>query len=374
MSVSELIPVNQVLLDGNEKKYLNQCIESGWISSEGPFVRQFEEQFAARLGRKHGIAVANGSVALDAAVSALGLGPGDEVIMPTFTIISCAAAVLRAGAVPVLVDSDPATWNMQAAQVRARLTSRTKAILLVHIFGLPVDVDPILSLAAERGIPILEDAAEMHGQTYKGRPCGALGEISTFSFYSNKHVTTGEGGMILTDDDRLAEKCRSLRNLCFQSKKRFVHEDLGWNFRMSNLQAALGVAQVERLDEFVARKRRMGELYTRLLAGVPGLQLPLAKVGYAENIYWVYGLVLEDQVAFDAEEAMRRLRALGVDTRPFFWPMHEQPVLRRRGLFAGESYPVAERLARRGFYLPSGIGISEAQIEQVAGSVRSIFA
>jgi perosamine synthetase len=373
MSFSELIPVNQVLLDGNEKKYLNQCIESGWISSEGPFVRQFEEQFAARLGRKHGIAVANGSVALDAAVSALGLGPGDEVIMPTFTIISCAAAVLRAGAIPVLVDSDTATWNMQAKQVRARLTSRTKAILLVHIFGLPVDVDPILSLAAEHGIPILEDAAEMHGQTYKGRPCGAFGEISTFSFYPNKHVTTGEGGMILTDDDCLAEKCRSLRNLCFQSKKRFVHEDLGWNFRMSNLQAALGVAQLERLDEFVVRKRRMGNLYTRLLAGVPGIQLPLGKVDYAENIYWVYGLVLEDQVAFEAEEAMRRLRALGVDTRPFFWPMHEQPVLRRRGLFAGESYPVAERLARRGFYLPSGMGISEAQIEQVAGCVRSVF-
>jgi perosamine synthetase len=374
MSISELIPVNQVLLDGNEKKYLNQCIESGWISSEGPFVRQFEEQFAARLGRKHGIAVTNGSVALDAAVSALGLGPGDEVIMPTFTIISCAAAVLRAGAVPVLVDSDPSTWNMQAPQVRARLTPRTKAILLVHIFGLPVDVDPMLSLAAEHGIAILEDAAEMHGQTYKGRPCGGFGEISTFSFYPNKHVTTGEGGMILTDDDRLAEKCRSLRNLCFQSKKRFVHEDLGWNFRMSNLQAALGVAQLERLDEFVVRKRRMGELYTRLLAGVPGLQLPLAKVDYAENIYWVYGLVLEDQVSFDAEEAMRRLRALGVDTRPFFWPMHEQPVLRRRGLFAGESYPVAERLARRGFYLPSGMGISEAQIKRVAESVRSVFA
>jgi perosamine synthetase len=374
MSLPELIPVNQVLLDGNEKKYLNQCIESGWISSEGPFVRQFEEQFAARMGRKHGIAVSNGSVALDVAVSAFGLGSGDEVIMPTFTIISCAAAVLRAGARPVLVDSDPMTWNMQAEQVRARLTSRTKAIMLVHIFGLPVDADPIRSLAAELGIPILEDAAEMHGQTYKGRPCGGLGEISTFSFYSNKHVTTGEGGMILTDDERLAEKCRSFRNLCFQSKKRFVHEDLGWNFRMSNLQAALGVAQLERLDEFVSRKRRMGKLYTGLLADVPGLQLPLASVEYAENIYWVYGLLLEERVAFDAEEAMRRLRALGVETRPFFWPMHEQPVLRRRGLFAGESYPVAERLARRGFYLPSGLGISETQITQVAATVRSVFA
>ena len=373
MSAPEFIPVNQVLLDGNEKKYLDQCIDSGWISSEGPFVRQFEEQFAARMGRKYGIAVCNGSVALDAAVSALGLGPGDEVILPAFTIISCAAAVLRAGAIPVLVDSDPATWNMDVKQVKERVTSRTKAIMLVHIFGLPVDVDPILSLAAERGLWIIEDAAEMHGQTYKGRPCGAFGEISTFSFYPNKHVTTGEGGMLLTDVESLAEKCRSLRNLCFQAKKRFVHEDLGWNFRMSNLQAALGVAQLERLDEFVARKRRMGQQYTSLLADVPGLQLPLASVAYADSIYWVYGLLLGDEVAFDAEEAMRRLRGLGVDTRPFFWPMHQQPVFRKRGLFAGESYPVAERLARRGFYLPSGLGISEAQIIQVAESVRSIF-
>jgi len=374
MSAPEFIPVNQVLLDGNEKKYLEQCIDSGWISSEGPFVRRFEEQFAARMGRKYGVAVCNGSVALDAAVTALGLAHGDEVILPAFTIISCVAAVLRSGAIPVLVDSDPITWNMDANQVQRRVTPRTKAIMLVHIFGLPVDLDPILNLAAERGLWVIEDAAEMHGQTYKGRPCGAFGEISTFSFYPNKHVTTGEGGMILTDVESLAEKCRSLRNLCFQPKKRFVHEDLGWNFRMSNLQAALGVAQLERLDEFVARKRRMGEQYSRLLAKIPGLQLPLPSTPYAESIYWVYGLLLGDEIGFDAEEAMRRLRDLAVDTRPFFWPMHQQPVLRRRGLFAGESYPVAERLARRGFYLPSGLGISEAQVSQVAESVRSVFA
>ncbi|MCU1302743.1 MAG: aminotransferase DegT [Candidatus Sulfotelmatobacter sp.] len=373
MSSPEFIPVNQVLLDGNEKKYLNQCIDSGWISSEGPFVRQFEEQFAARMGRKYGIAVCNGSVALDAAVCALGLGPGDEVILPAFTIISCVAAVLRAGAMPVLVDSDLATWNMDVDHVKKRLTSRTKAIMLVHIFGLPVDMDPILSLAAEHGLWIIEDAAEMHGQTYRGRPCGAFGEISTFSFYPNKHVTTGEGGMILTDVEGLAGKCRSLRNLCFQTNKRFVHEDLGWNFRMSNLQAALGVAQLERLDKFVARKRKMGQQYSRLLAQIPGLQLPLASAAYAESIYWVYGLLLGDAIAFDAEEAMRRLRELGVDTRPFFWPMHQQPVFRKSGLFAGESYPVAERLGRRGFYLPSGLGISDAQINQVAESVRRVF-
>lgn len=373
MIVAEFIPVNQVLLDGNEKKYLNQCIDTGWISSEGPFVRQFEEEFAARVGRKYGVAVSNGSVALDTAVVALGLGQGDEVIMPTFTIISCAAAVVRAGATPVLVDCDPLTWNMNVDEVKKRITSRTKTIMVVHIFGLPADVDPVLNLAARHGIRIIEDAAEMHGQTYRGRPCGSFGDISTFSFYSNKHVTTGEGGMIVTDDAELAEECRSLRNLCFQAKRRFVHEQLGWNFRMTNVQAALGVAQLERLNEFVTRKRQMGKQYTELLSHVTGLQLPLSRTDYAENIYWVFGLLLKEEVPFDAEEAMRRLREFGIDTRPFFWPMHEQPVFRKMGLFAEESYPIAERLGRRGFYVPSGLGLRSDQISRVAESVRNVL-
>jgi perosamine synthetase len=368
-----MIPVNEPLLNGNEQKYLNQCIETGWISSEGPFVKQFEEQFAARVGRKHGIAVCNGSMALDAAVVALGIGSGDEVILPTFTIISCAAAIVRAGAVPVVVDCDPHTWNMDVDLIEARITPKTKAIMVVHIYGLPVDVDPVLALAEKYGLRIIEDAAEMHGQTYKGRPCGSFGDISMFSFYPNKHLTTGEGGMIVTDDDDLAERCRSLRNLCFQPHRRFVHEELGWNLRMSNLQAAVGVAQLERLDEFVARKRRMGQRYNELLADVSGLQLPVPRTDYAENVYWVYGLVLRDEVPFDAEEAMRRLRQREIGTRPFFWPMHEQPVFRKMGLFAGESCPVAERVARRGFYIPSGLALTDAQIERVAEAVREVM-
>lgn len=370
----DFIPVNEPLLTGNEKKYLNECIDTGWISSEGPFVRKFEERFAARVGRKFGISVTNGSAALEAAVAALGIGTGDEVILPAFTIISCAAAVVRAGARPVLVDSDPATWNMVPAQVAEKITAKTRVILVVHTYGLPVDMAPILSLANHHGIPIIEDAAEMHGQDYMGRPCGSFGEISTFSFYPNKHLTTGEGGMIVTDDPGLAERCRSLRNLCFQARKRFVHEELGWNFRMSNLQAALGLAQLERLEKFVDRKRTMGKRYTELLKDIPGLQLPLPGTIYAENIYWVYGVVLKDEVTFDAEEAMRRLAEQGIGTRPFFWPMHEQPVLRKMGFFGGESYPVAERLARRGFYLPSGLALTDAQIEKVCIGVREILA
>ncbi|HEY8033340.1 MAG TPA: DegT/DnrJ/EryC1/StrS family aminotransferase, partial [Methylocella sp.] len=286
------------------------------------------------------------------------------------TIISCAAAVVRAGAKPVLVDSDAVTFNMRPDQVAEKITAHTRAIMVVHIYGLPVDMDPILALAEKHDLKIIEDAAEAHGGLYRGRPCGNFGDLSAFSFYPNKHVTTGEGGMIVTDDDELAERCRSLRNLCFGAGRRFIHEELGWNLRMSNLQAAVGAAQLERLDEFVARKKKMGALYNELLASVPEVELPLVTTDYAENIYWVYGLVLKDDIAFDAAEAMRRLGALKVQTRPFFWPMHEQPVFQKMELFADERYPVAERLARRGFYLPSGLALTENQIRAVAARVR----
>jgi len=368
-----VIPVNEPLLDGNEKRYLAECIDTGWISSEGPFVERFEREFAARVGRRHAVAVCNGSMALDAAVAALGLQAGDEVILPSFTIISCAAAIVRADAVPVLVDSDPVTWNMVPEQVAEKIGPRTKAIMVVHLYGLPCDMAPLLELAERHGLAIIEDAAEMHGQTWRGRPCGSFGTIGTFSFYPNKHVTTGEGGMLVCDDDALAERLRGLRNLCFGPPRRFVHESLGWNLRMTNLQAALGCAQLERLDEFVARKRAMGARYTAGLAGTPGLQLPLARNDDADNIYWVYGLVLDDDLPFDAAQAMQRLAGAGIGCRPFFWPMHEQPVFRKMGLFAGESYPVAERLARRGFYVPSGMALTERQIDTVITSLRGLM-
>jgi perosamine synthetase len=373
MSRRAFIPVNEPLLDGNEERYLVDCVRTGWISSEGPYVDRLEERFAARVGRKHGIAVANGSVALEAAVRAAGVGKGDEVIMPASTIISCAAAVVRAGATPVLVDADPLTWNMRTDLVESRLTPRTTAIMAVHIFGLPVDMDPLLAVARRHGLKLIEDAAEAIGQAYRGRPCGSFGDISIFSFYPNKHVTTGEGGMLVTDDASLAAHCRSLRNLCFKPEQRFVHDELGWNFRMSNVQAALGVAQLERLDRSVAKKRRMGARYTELLSGIRGIQLPVAATDYADNIYWVYGLVLDDEVPFDSREAMARLAKLDIGTRPFFWPMHEQPVLAKMGLFAGERYPVAERIGRRGFYIPSGLALSGEQIERAAAAVQEIL-
>lgn len=368
-----MIPVNEPLLDGNEEAYLIQCIRDGWISSEGPFVCEFEQNLAARVGRQYGIAVCNGSVALEVAVAALDLGPGDEVIMPAFTIISCAAAIVRQGATPVLIDADPLTWNMDTRLIEERVTAKTKAIMVVHIYGLPTDMAPIMEIASKYNLQIIEDAAEAHGQTYQDKSCGSFGDLSTFSFYPNKHITTGEGGMVLTDSLQLAERCRSIRNLCFNPKKRFVHDELGWNFRMSNLQAALGVAQLERLDEFVNIKQRMGARYNSLLQGIPGIQIPLAATTFATNIYWVYGLVLNENKPQDAEMAMASLSQLGIGTRPFFWPMHEQPVFHKMGLFRRERYPVAERIARRGFYIPSGLALTDAQIEESAAAIIKVL-
>lgn len=367
------IPVNEPLLNGNEKKYLCECIDSGWISSEGPFVQKFEQKMSETVGRKYGIAVSNGTAALEVAVQALGIQKGDEVIMPAFTIISCAMAVTKLGAVPVLVDSDSATWNMKVEDIEARITDRTKAIMIVHLYGLPVEVDRILELAKKYKLRIIEDAAEMHGQTYKGEPCGSFGDISTFSFYPNKHVTTGEGGMVVTDDEELAERCRSLRNLCFKRDIRYVHDEISDNYRFTNLQAAVGLAQLERLDEFVERKRLMGKYYTNELQGIDGLRLPVSKTDYAENIYWVYGLVLEPYVRADNRMIQKMLAEKGVGSRTFFWCMHEQPVYRNMGLFLNETYPNAEFLARRGFYIPSGLALTKEQMDEVILQLKDIM-
>jgi perosamine synthetase len=371
--LNQFVPVNEPLLNGNEKKYLIECIDSGWISSEGPFVEKFEEQFAKRVDRTYAIAVTNGTAAIDVAIEALRLEPGDEVILPAFTIISCITHIVRSGLKPVLVDSDPDTWNMNISEVEAKITNRTRAILMVHIYGLPVDVDKILSIADKHKLYVIEDAAEMHGQLYKGKPCGSFGDISTFSFYPNKHLTTGEGGMLVTNSAELAERCRSLRNLCFQPEKRFVHERLGWNLRMTNMQAALGCAQLERLDEFVAIKREMGRFYTNALADITCVDKPKPKTDYADNIYWVFGIVLRDQTQMKSADAMRMLGSAGIGTRPFFCPMHMQPILQKMGYFMNETYPVAENLYENGFYLPSGLALTLDQMNKVSTEMHKIF-
>lgn len=364
------IPVNEPLLNGNEIKYLTQCIETGWISSEGPFVKQLEEGMADYVGRKFGVAVCNGSVAIDLAVEALRLQAGDEVIMPTFTIISCAAALVRKGIKPVLVDADPDTWNMDVTQIEDKITPKTKAIMVVHLYGLPVDMDVVLDIANRHHLYIIEDGAEAHGLEYKGVKCGSFGDVSAMSFYPNKHITTGEGGMVLVDDEKLKERCESFRNLCHSPGRRFYHEELGYNFRMSNIQAAVGVAQLEKIEDHLKLKRELGASYQEKLQDVQGLQLPVAKTSYAENIYWVFGMVLDESVPMDAREMMSKLAEKNIGCRPFFYPMHLQPVFRKMGLFEGETYPVAEKLGERGFYLPSGLTATEEQREYIAEQVQ----
>lgn len=366
--MSHYIPVNAPLLNGNEKKYLNACIDTGWISSEGPYVKALEDALAKKVNRKYGIAVCNGTVALELAVKALGIEEGDEVIMPTFTIISCALAVIRAGAVPVLVDSDPNTWNMDIIQIESKITPRTKAIMVVHIYGLPVEMTPLIVLAKKYNLKIIEDAAEMLGQTYCGEPCGSFGDISIFSFYPNKLVTTGEGGMVVTNDPIIAEKAQLLRNLAFSPQQRYYHEEMGWNFRMSNLQAAVGLAQLERWDEFVCKKREIGYFYNQHFSELSQLQLPIAKTNYAENIYWVYGIILKERLS--AAKMMSDLHQEGIGCRAFFYPIHRQPVFLKKGLFKQESYPCAEMLAQRGLYIPSGLALTQEQMVQVVKKLK----
>ncbi|MDD5129522.1 MAG: DegT/DnrJ/EryC1/StrS family aminotransferase [Candidatus Omnitrophica bacterium] len=364
-----MIPVNQPLLNGREKELLAECINSGWISSDGPFVGKFEQLFSAYIGVDHGVAVCNGTVALETALFAAGINKGDEVILPAFTIISCVLAVLRLGAVPVLVDVEPDTWNMDVAQIESKITSKTKGIMPVHIYGHPVDMDPLMQIAKKYKLIVIEDAAEAHGAEYKHQKCGSIGHIAAFSFYANKIITTGEGGMVLTKNKEMAERARSYRNLCFRPEKRFYHTELGNNYRMTNLQAAVGVAQIERIEEFVGIKRNLGEYYKEKFSLINGIKTQVEKP-WAKTVYWMYCIELADSLGVNADDLMVALKQKGIEARPFFLGMHQQPVLQQLGLFAGEKYPVTERISRQGLYLPSGLALKEAQIDEVVSAVK----
>lgn len=375
-----MIPVSEPLLKGNELKYVSDCINTSWISSTGRFIEEFEKNWAGYCGMKHGVAVCNGTVALEMAVAIFDFPKGSEIIVPSFTIISCAQAIVKNGCIPVLVDCDPETWCMDVNQFKDKITRKTTAVMPVHIYGHPVDMEVVREIADLYKLVIIEDAAESHGaevllrreekNSYWKR-CGGCGDISCFSFYANKIITTGEGGMVLTDDEEKAQKLQSHRNLYFNAKYRFLHEKMGSNFRFTNLQAAIGVAQFEQIDKFIARKREMAQMYQEGLKGLP-LQLPVEK-DWAKSVYWMYAVVLQGSVKKDAREFSHLLMERGVQTRPFFVGMHEQPIFHKMGLFTGESYPVCERISRRGFYLPSGQAITDGQIKDVCSAVHDVF-
>lgn len=371
--VKPFIAVNTPLFNGNEKKYLNECIDTGWISSEGAFVTRFEAAFSNYCNREFGIAVANGSAALDIAVKAAGIVEGDEVIMPTFTIICPAFSVIKLGGIPVYVDSDAQTWNMDVEAIEQKITSKTKAIIVVHIYGLPTNMDKVMALAKKYQLVVIEDAAEMHGQTYKGQKCGSFGDISCFSFYANKLITTGEGGMVVCNDEAIANKCRQYRNLSFiADKRRFIHEETGWNYRMTNMQAAVGLAQLEQVDSFIKRKKDIGKFYQNELQFLIkyGFQLPIEKTDYGENIYWVFGLIAPSEK--EKNKVVAYFQEQNIGTRPFFWCMHEQPIYASSDA-SKQSFPVAEKMARQGFYIPSGLGITENELDKVIAVFKELY-
>mgnify|MGYP001259851159 CR=1 FL=1 len=374
-SKNNFIPVNKPKIFGTEKKFINECLNTGWISSEGPFVKKFENEFAKYNNRKYGITVSNGTAALEIAVKSLGLKKGDEVIVPSFTIISSVNCLIRNGLKPVLVDSDLNNWNMKIEDVLKKINKKTKAIIITHIYGFPVDMIKILQVAKRKKIFVIEDAAEMIGQKYRGKMCGSFGDISTFSFYANKHITTGEGGMILTNKKKFFEKCLSLRNLCFgKSLNRFNHDDIGWNYRFTNLQAAFGLGQMKNLNWIVKRKYEIGKRYYDNLKKNDNIILQDLKKPYAKNIYWIFGILLKKKYKLNRETIIKRLLKKNIQTRNFFFPMHKQKIFLKMKIFSKKlKLPNSEYLSKNGFYIPSGLGITNQEIDIVSKNINEII-
>jgi perosamine synthetase len=362
-------PVAETRLAGNERRYLAECIDTNWISSRGPFVTRFERAFAREAGCAYAVACANGTVALHLAVAGLGLGPGDEVIVPAFTMIATANAVRYTGAEVVLVDAEPVHGNIDPERVEAAITPRTRAIIAVHIYGHPADMRRLSAIAAVHGLALIEDAAEAHGAELDGRRVGGLGRAGTFSFYANKIVTSGEGGMVTTNDAALERVLRRLRDHAFDPARHFWHEYLGFNYRMTNLQAAVGLAQTERLDEVVAARRRVRALYDARLRALPGLALP-REDPCARSVFWMYALRVGAAFGVSRDELRRRLAERGIETRSFFVPIHAQPIY--FGRFRGQRFPVAEALCREGLYLPTSEALGEDDIDWIAGEIADI--
>lgn len=370
----EFIPVNEPQLSGNENKYLKECIDTGWISSTGKFVIKFEEAMAMRCQRKYAVSLASGTSALDVAFLSLNLEKGSEVITSNFSIISCTNAIIRSGLTPVLVDPEEGSFNICAKDIELKITPNTKAILIPHIYGLSADMNPILELAEKYNLKVIEDAAEVHGQTYKDIPCGSFGDISIFSFYANKLVTTGEGGMLLTNNEDLYIKAKSLRDHCFMEGRRFIHDDIGYNFRMTNLQAAVGLAQVEQLDKFLNRKREIGNRYTRNLKDVEQIELPKKFENNSENLYWAYTIKIDSKV-MTADELAKKLIQFNIQTRPSFWPLSNQPVYKNLPFYEEslEQGRTTKFYADYVLYIPCGLALTNEQIDYISSKIIEVF-
>jgi len=364
------IPVAAPVLDGRETEYVLECLTSTWISSNGHFISDFEQAFAKICGVKHAVATNNGTCALHLALVAMGIQEGDEVIVPTLTYIASANAVRYCNAVPVFVDSDVKTMNIDPASVEARITSRTKAIMVVHLYGHPVDMDPIREIAKRHGLLIIEDAAEAVGALYKGRPVGALGDCATFSFFGNKIITTGEGGMVTTNDDALAARLRLFRGQGMDPDRRYWFQVVGFNYRMTNVAAAIGLGQIERIEHHLEKRQAIAALYNEYLAPLSDrLALPVCEP-WAKHVYWMYTVVLNDRAKKSRDQVMSELDLAGIETRPVFYPLHIMPPYSEA---AAMSFPNAEYCGQRGINLPTYGGLSKQDIEYVASVLTSVL-
>jgi perosamine synthetase len=361
------IPVAAPALVGREREYVLDCLDSTWISSSGSYIDRFEESFAEFCGTRHALTCSNGTVALHLALLALGVGPGDEVIVPTLTYVATANAVRYCGATPVFVDSEPESWNMDPGQVEVAVTPRTRAIVVVHLYGHPTDMDPIMAIARDRGLAVVEDAAEAHGATYRGRTVGAIGDIATFSFYGNKIVTTGEGGMVVTNDDELAATVRMLKGQGQDPERRYWFPVIGFNYRMTNVAAAIGLAQMEKIDWHLARRHEVAAWYRDALADVRGVSFS-PELPWARNAYWISCALLDEDTTVSRDDVMHSLASEGIETRPFFYPLHTLPPYTTS---PAAVFPVAESLAARGINLPSSALLTEDDVQYVARTLAA---
>jgi perosamine synthetase len=361
-----MIPVYSPYLGEEEKKMLLECIDSGWLSGEGPHVKKFEQEVSDYIGVKYSVSTSSGTSALEVALHAIGIGHGDEVIIPALTNIACAISVLRAHGTPVLVDVELDRFGIDPSKIEEKVTSKTKAIMVVHLFGHPVDMERIYPLAKKYNLKIIEDCAQAFGASYRGQMVGKLSDISAFSFYGNKIITTGEGGMVCTSNDAFAEKAKSFRNLYFGKEEKFLHPEIGYNFRMSNLQAAVGLGQLNKVKFIIERKRKIARLYQKEL-------LLKEQKDYSQSVFWMNYVLIPKDVSISAREFINELSDNGIESRPFFSGLHVQPALLNMGLFKDEKYQNTEYASKKGFYLPSGPDLKKEEIKFVCETIKNIF-
>jgi perosamine synthetase len=367
------IPVCRPMLGKEERQNVLSALESEAISGfNGDFIPKFEQGFAKYLECSHAVSVSSGTTALHLAIVSLGIGAGDEVLVSTYTNMATFFAALYANAKPIPIDIESDTWNIDPSEIEEKITSKTKAIIVVHIFGHPVDMDPIMEIARKHSLYVIEDCAEAHGALYNGKMVGTIGDIGCFSFYANKIITTGEGGMVTTNTRELADKVRSLKCLAFGSKNKFMHEAIGFNYRMTNLQAAIGCAQLDKIEVIIERKRAVARLYSELLKNLPGLQLPIEKP-YARNVYWMYYLLVDPtEFGLSRNAVMNKLADDGIETREGFVPYNRQNLFIKKGWVKEDECPVANLVGERGFYLPSSPLLGENEIRYIADRLKAL--